>query len=208
MLRFLCVGVTAAIVFAPLTASAQPPKDSPAAANTRTKLLKAKVSADFKGQTLRDALKEIAGQVEMQAEKIILWTYGPGFPANEKVTYACNQKPVDEVLDELLKGVKPGLGYYVISDDDGPRDGWIRLTTTGERGVAKAETKKPEPKKSDPVPADADEEAANARLKLAKDLIDGGKPAQAKPVLDLILLKYPKSKAAAEAKDLMEKLPK
>jgi hypothetical protein len=206
MVRFLCVGVLAVFSSSPLAASPQSPKDSLAAAQTRTKLLKAKVSVDFKGHTLRDALKEIASQIEMQVERPVLWTYGPGFPANEKVTYAANMKPADEVLEELLK-VKPGLGWYVISDDDGPRDGWVRLTTTGERGFATAETTKSDPKTPD-TSTDAAEESAATRLKLAKELIDGGKPAQAKPVLDLILLKYPKSKAAAEAKELLEKLPK
>jgi len=204
--RFLCVGVLAAAVCSPLAASRQPAKDTPAAANTRTKLLKTKVSVDFKGQSLRDALKEIAGQVEMQAERPILWTYGPGFPANDKITYSCNMKPADEVLDELFKA--KGLGYYVVSDDDGPRDGWVRVTTAGERGFAKVEAKKPDPKTPDATPADETEEAANTRLKLAKELIAGGKPAQAKPVLTLITVKYPKSKAAAEAKELLEKIPK
>ena len=40
------------------------PKDTEAAARTRTKLLKAKVTVDFKNVPLRDALKELAAQAD------------------------------------------------------------------------------------------------------------------------------------------------
>ena len=41
---------------------------------------------------------------------------------------------------------------------------------------------------------------------MAKKLIDAGKPAAAKPVLEIIVKKYPTTKAGMEAKMLLEKM--
>jgi hypothetical protein len=176
------------------------PKDTEAAERTRTKLLKVKVTVEFKNVPLRDVLKELAGQVDMAVERPVMWAYGADIPAAKPVTYACKNKSLDAVLDELLKG--PGLGYVVVSDEEDRRDGWVRITTGGERGYAKA--KPPEPK----AEATDDESVAAERLKFAKGLIEGGKAVQAKPVLLVITKKYPTTKAAAEAKELLEKIDK
>jgi len=173
------------------------PKDTEPAARTRTKLLKAKVTVDFKNLPLRDALKELAAQADMAAGRPVMWAYGSDIPAAKPITYTCRDKPLDAVLDELLKG--PGLGYVVVSDAEDRRDGWVRVTAGGERGYAKAAPK---------AEAEDDESVAAGRLKFAKELIDGGKANQAKPVLLVITKKYPNTKAAAEAKELLGKIDK
>lgn len=170
-------------------------KDSAAAEQTRTKLLKTKVTVDFKNYLLREALKEFAAQVEMADERPVLWTYPEEVPAAQPVTYTCKNKPLDEALDELFTRLK--LGYVVVSEDDQPRDGWVRVTKGTERGYPSAATV-----------ADEDETKAAARLAAAKEHIEKNRLATARAVLNAVVEKYPKTKAAAEAKALLEKLDK
>ncbi len=174
-----------------------PDKDSPAAERTRSRLLKARVTVDFKSGSVRDLLKEFAAQVEMQTERPVMWTYADGVPAGEPVAFACKDRPLDEALDELF--TKQKLGYVVISDDDGPRDGWVRITKGSERGFAAG---------NGPLPGDAEEKKAAATLAIAQGLIDKGKATDARAVLMLVVSKHPNTKAAAEARKLLEKLGK
>jgi hypothetical protein len=172
-------------------------KPTPAAELTRAKSLKAKMSVEFTNARLGDVLKEFAAQVDMRADTQLMWTYGPNFPFAQKVTYSCKDKPLEAALDELFTKLGT-LGYIVVSKDGDKHDGWVLLTTTGERGSEKVLPK-----------ATAEEEAdATDKLALAKKLIDGGKNEQAKTVLNYILKKYPTAKAAAEAKELLAKLEK
>lgn len=185
----------------PVTAQKDVKKDSksgtPAAEVTRTKALKGKVTVAFSEARLGDVLKEFAAQIDMKADVQLMWAYGEGFPFAQKVTYSCKDKPLETALDELFR--KAGtLGYIVVSKDGDKRDGWVLLTTTGERG-------------SDvPLPKATEEEEteAAARLKLAKSLLDKNENDKAKTVLAYILKKYPGAKAATEAKELMSKLEK
>ena len=174
-------------------------KPTPAAELTRTKSLKAKVSVSVTDARLGDVLKELAAQVDTKADVQLMWSYGPGFPYSKKVSYTCKAKSVEAVLDELFKA-NGGLGYVVVSKEGDKHDGWVLLTTTGERGGAGGA---PEAKLS------AEEEAdAAAKLALAKNLIGGGKTDQAKTVLAFVLKKYPTAKIADEAKELLAKLEK
>ena len=172
-------------------------KGTPAAEVTRTKSLKAKVNASFTDARLGDVLKEFAAQVDMKADVQLLWAYGPDFPFAKKVTFACKEKPLEAALDDLFKKAG-GLGYVVVSKDGDKHDGWVLLTTTGERGVGKPEVKA----------TDAEEADAADKLALAKKLIDAGKTEQAKTVLAYIAKKWPAAKATAEAKELLAKLEK
>jgi hypothetical protein len=54
--------------------------------------------------------------------------------------------------------------------------------------------------------AEDDERAATLKLKTAKQLVDEGRKERARQVLEDLVKKYPKSKAAEEAKELLEKL--
>jgi hypothetical protein len=205
MRAVLFAGLTAGVVALAgdaISEAAQTPKEAPkagtkstaAAEVTRTKLLKAKVTGTFTDVRLGDILKEFAAQVEMQTEQPVMWVYGTGFPFAQKVTFAAKDKPLDVVLDELLAKAGGGLGYVIVSKEDDKYDGWVRLTTTGERGT-------------ETPPPTADEEATAAeRLALAKKLIDAGKPASAKPLLEILTKKYAATKAGMEAKELLAKI--
>jgi hypothetical protein len=175
-------------------------KLTPAAETTLSKALKAKMSVDFKDARLGDVLKEFAAQVDMRADLQLLWTYSKDFPFAQKVTYTCKDKPLEVALDELFKK-NGGLGYIVVSKDGDRHDGWVLLTTTGERGVEKA----PEPA---PMATAQEEADATEKLALAKKLLDGGKNEQAKTVLAFIVKRYPLAKATVEAKELLAKLEK
>lgn len=173
--------------------------DTPAAERTRNKLLKIRVTVDAKNVSLRELLKEFAAQVEMKADRPVMWTYAPEVDGGQKITYACTDKPLDTALAEVCK--LAGIGYVVASKEDHKHDGWVRITKGDERGYGKYPAE-------DTAPADPDEAKAANRLKTAKELVDGGMAADAKAVLQLIIDKHPKTKAAAEAKALLEKLNK
>lgn len=185
-----------AVCFSPAGAGAQEAKPTAAADLTRGKALKAKVSVAATDARLGDVLKEFAAQADMRSDMLILWAYGPGFPFAQKVTYSCKDKPVEAALDELLTKAGGGLGYVVVSKEGDKYDGWVRLTTTGERGAERP-------------PATAEEEKTAAdRVALAKKLIEAGKPESAKPLLTIVVQKYGATKAAPEARELLEKLGK
>jgi hypothetical protein len=175
--------------------SAPDAKPAPAEV-TRSKLLKTKVSGSYENARLGDILKDLGDQVDMQAEQPVLWAYGEGFPYQRKVTFSCKDKPLDVVLDQLLTKAGDGLGYLVVSKDGDKYDGWVRLTTTGERGTEKG------------APTAEEETSAAEKLTLAKKLIKAGNARAAKPVLEILVKNYPKTKAGLEAKDLLENLDK
>ncbi|HVL13917.1 MAG TPA: hypothetical protein VM529_15215, partial [Gemmata sp.] len=157
-------GAVAGVLFATLTgvdfARGQPPaaaaKDTPAAGLTRGKLLRVKVTVDSTEERLGDILKEFAAQADREADRPVLWAYGLDFPYAKKITIAIKDKPIDEALDLLLQKAGGGLGYVVVSKDGDKYDGWVRLTTTGERGTAA------------PDPAAEEEATAAERLALVK----------------------------------------
>jgi hypothetical protein len=171
-------------------------KETAASEMTRTKLLKAKVGGAFKNARIGDILKEFAAQVEMSTDHPVLWNYGPGFPFAKKINFTAKDLPMESALDDLLKQAGDGLGYVVVAKEGDKYDGWVQLTTTGERGNEL------------PPPTAAEESAAAERLALAKKLVDAGKSESAKPLLQVLIKKYAATKAGMEAKGLLEKLNK
>jgi len=105
--------------------------DTPAAAKTR-KLLKKKISVDFKDTRLEDAIDEIKDQVK--GLKARLDTKG-GVSRNRTLTYKAKDQTVEEVLDGMFK--KTGLGYVVISKKKDPYDGSLWIKMGNERGTEK-----------------------------------------------------------------------
>jgi hypothetical protein len=184
---------------APKDKAKEPPKSTAklsAAELTRTKLLKTKVTGSFQEVRLGDILKELGDQVDMKGEQPVMWAYGKGFPYTQKVSLDFTDKPLDVVLDLLLKKAGDSLGYVVVSKEGDKYDGWVRLTTGGERGAEKD------------APTAQEEATAAEKLTLAKKLIDLGKPTAAKPVLEILVKNYPNTKAGIEAKELLEKINK
>lgn len=106
-------------------------EDTPAAAKTR-KLLKTKISIEFKETALKDAVEEI--KEEVKGLKFLLDTKG-GVSRNQPMNIKAKDKTVEEVLDEILK--KPALGYIVISKKGNAYDGLVQIRKSDERGYEK-----------------------------------------------------------------------
>src|SRR4051794_12439580 len=102
--------------------------DTPAAAKTR-KLLKTKISVDFKDTRLEDAMTEI--KEEVKGFRFLLDAKG-GVSRNQTLTYKAKDKTVEDILDEMLK--KPDLGYIVISKKGNAYDGLVQVRKSKERG--------------------------------------------------------------------------
>ena len=216
-------------------------EDTAKAAATR-KVLKNKVTVDFKEETigaivdddgLKDQLKGVTFDLNVKS----------GLNRNTKVTISMKDKPFEEVLKAICD--KNGWGYYIISNEKNAYDGRVVLKVGKERGYEegkeptakndkdkgkakdkkeakktdsdekkepkeKAEPKdKAEPKERPQVDdEDKAERSAAIKLKAAKELIDDDKKERAIKVLEDLLDRFPKTKAAEEAKELLEKLKK
>lgn len=107
--------------------------DTPKAAKTR-QALKTKVSVNFKDTPLRDIIDEIKDQVQDKAKvklSVLVDNKG-GVSNNTKFTYKADDKPLEEVFDEMFK--KNDLGYIVISQKGNAYDGALRIVKGGARG--------------------------------------------------------------------------
>ena len=132
MRMFVSLVTLAALVLAvPTTEVRGADDDTPAAAKTR-KLLKMKISVDFKDTRLEDAMDEI--KTEVKGFKFLLDAKG-GVSRNQTITYSAKDKTVEAILDEMLK--KPDLGYIVISKKGNAYDGLIQVRKSKERGTLK-----------------------------------------------------------------------
>jgi hypothetical protein len=192
-------------------------KDTPLAANTRAKKLTAKVTVDFKDETLSESIKEISRQLEDAGIGSLSAEYDVGVSRNQRLSFATKDQTVADVLDKMLE--KNSLGYYVVSKDKDRYDGWIKITRGKERGWPAGQEPKnkatpkaapkpaPEPK-DQPAATDAGqaERTAASKLKLAQSLLKDGKPDKAKQRFLEIVTQYPNTKAADEAKKELEKL--
>jgi maltose-binding protein MalE len=130
--------VVAAILLAACLAgvvnlSAADEKDTPKAAATR-KLLKTKVSVDYKDTTLNDVIDDIKDQIKEKTKKTIsvLKDNKGGVSNNTKFTYKADDKPLDEVLDAMFQ--KSDLGYLVISQRGNAYDGALKIVKGKARG--------------------------------------------------------------------------
>ena len=188
------VGMLLASLTAPAT---DPPRDTLAAAFTRAKRLKGRVTVEFRDVELAEAVKAISVQLEEQKLGALRARFGPGASKLSKVTYAAKDKSVEEVLDGLLGSLK--LGYVVISRPGEFDDGWLFLDAGTERGYPAGVT--PPKKPASPE----DEEAAAEKLELARKLLADGKADRAETILRFVVKQYPATRAGAAAKGLLEK---
>jgi hypothetical protein len=117
----VCVGLAG-------TPAADKDDDTPAAAKTR-KLLKEKVTVEFKDTRLEDVIDELKDQIK--GLKMQLDTKG-GVSRNMTITYSGKDVTLEEALDEMFK--KNDLGYIVISQKNNAYDGSIKIRKGKERG--------------------------------------------------------------------------
>jgi hypothetical protein len=106
-------------------------KDTPKAAATR-KLLKTKISVDYKDTTLSDVIDDIKDQIKDKAKKnlFVLKDNKGGVSNNTKFTYKADNKTLEEVLDEMFK--KNDMGYVVVTK--GTYDGALMIVKGNARG--------------------------------------------------------------------------
>ena len=123
-----------ALLLAVVVSPARADEDTPAAAKTR-KLLKEKITVDFKDLRLEDCLDEIKEQV-----KGLKTVYAVGVSRNQTITFMAKDKTVEEVLDGMFK--KNGLGYIVISKKNNAYDGLVQIKQGPERGYEKGKEPK------------------------------------------------------------------
>jgi hypothetical protein len=106
-------------------------KDTPKAAATR-KLLKTKISVEYKDTVLREVVADLKDQIKDKTKKsisILVDTKG-GVSLNTKLTYKADDKPLDEILDEMFK--KNDLGYIVVQR--GAYPGALQIVKGNARG--------------------------------------------------------------------------
>ena len=113
--------------------AAEDEKDTPKAAATR-KLLKTKVSVEYKDTILRDVIDDIKDQIKDKTKKTLgvrLDNKG-GVSNNTKFTYKADNKPLEQVLDEMFKA--NDLGYVVVSQKGAAYDGTLHIVKGKARG--------------------------------------------------------------------------
>lgn len=85
---------------------------------------------------------------------------------------------------------------------------WIfRLDSCAPRAFPKPVRRGPPPVTKDPTPSTSPEKKAARKFRMAKAYVGIGKRDQARDLLKAIIRDYPKTKTAAEAKLLLDKLP-
>ena len=113
--------------------SAAQQNDTPKAAATR-KLLKTKVSVDYKDTTLSEIIDDIKDQIKDKTKKVlgVRVDNKGGVSNNTKFTYKADDKSLEEVLDEMFK--KNDMGYVVVSQQGNAYDGTLLIVKGGARG--------------------------------------------------------------------------
>jgi hypothetical protein len=113
--------------------SAADDNDTPKAAIAR-KLLKTKVSADYKDTPLKEIIEDLQDQIKDKAKKSLGVRVDTknGVSQNTKFTYKADNKPLEEILDEMFK--KNDMGYIVISQRGNAYDGTLLIVKGKARG--------------------------------------------------------------------------
>jgi len=103
--------------------------DTPKAAAAR-KLLKKKITVNFKETPLKDVVEELK-EDHVLGISIRIDTKG-GVSQNQAITYKGADVTLEQALDEMFK--KNGLGYVVISGKNNAYDGSVLIKQGKERG--------------------------------------------------------------------------
>jgi len=207
--------------------------DSPKVAETRKKLTE-KVTVEFKDTKISDVISELkemtnvsfrlkAGEVSnnltitFKAKDVTLAEALDGMFKKNGLGYFVITKEKAYEGSVLIKQGKE-RGYEAGQEPDKTvakkEEKSDKKKSAGKdkaesKEKAKAEPKE-EPKEKETKPTEDEEEKtermASIRLKSAKGLAEDGKTDRAREICDEIVKKYPKTKAAEEAKKLREKL--
>jgi hypothetical protein len=254
----LWTALAVAVCALPFTVAAGPKKDTPAAAKTR-RMLKEKMSVNYKETRLSDVAIDIQKQLDNKVS--IKLDNDGGVSNNLTITYSADNKSLAVILDEMF--AKNQLGYVVVSNPRDRRDGFIIIKKGKQRGYeasdesagekeavkekpAKDKTAKKKDDDDDDKPAkesrkpkaskdkltkkdksgdsakgrkdkpakqseedpDKNEKIAAAKLKLAKMLHKDKLIKKAKERYGDIIRQFPGTKAAEEARALLQKLEK
>jgi hypothetical protein len=129
LMRHLLGLVVAVFVFTAFTPNAavrasegQGEAETPSAKASRKKLQQ-KISLDLKEVGFKDLTEEI--KREMDKPLSIKIDNTTGISNNSKVSYACMDKTVEQILNELAD--KYEFGWYVVSNVKDRNDGWIMI---------------------------------------------------------------------------------
>ena len=209
-------------------------KDSPKAAATRKKLQE-KLSVDYQDEPIRNVVDDLKTKVKGLGIK--LDTAG-GVSGNIKINYKADDETLEKVFAGMFQKNGLGyivisqVGAYdgTILIKQGKERGYpigqepdktAKNTDDPDNDKNKAKGKdkaKPNAKKKDEDKAAAKEkpeddaekaeQIAASKLKFAKTLAEDGKKAKAKERLEDIVAKYPNTKAAGEARELLKNLDK
>jgi autotransporter-associated beta strand protein len=104
--------------------------DDTSKAAAARKLLKTKITVNFKETRLEDMIEEIKEE-HVKGINIRLDTKG-GVSRNQAINYKGTDVSLEQALDEMFK--KNGLGYIVISGRNNAYDGSILIKQGKERG--------------------------------------------------------------------------
>jgi hypothetical protein len=225
--RLMLLGSALVVLFATGFLTAAEKKDTAKAAETRKKL-KQKIDVDFSNERLEEVMEELRSKIKGVGVHI---DFKGGVSRNLTIKYEAKGKPVEKILDEMFK--KNGLGYYVRSQagaydgdlfvrqgkergypaGDEPKEPVVKTKEKGKEKTTKTKAKEKaiEKKKADKdEPADAEkiEQDAARKFGLAKSLAKAGKVDRAKERLSEIIDRFPSTKAAESAKELLKELGK
>lgn len=131
MRQLIAIALVCGVGLAGLSAADKDSEDTPKAAQTRKLLKSKKVTVEFSDDRLEDVLSELKDQTKVH---FTVDSKG-GVSRNQKLSYTAKNKPLDEVLDKMLK--KNGLGYIVISKKGDAYDGTVQIRQGNERGYPK-----------------------------------------------------------------------
>jgi hypothetical protein len=89
---------------------------------------------DYKDTTLTAIIDDIKDQIKDKSKKVlgVRVDNKGGVSNNTKLTYKADDKPLEEVLDEMFK--KNDLGYIVISQRGNAYDGTLLIVKGSARG--------------------------------------------------------------------------
>jgi len=126
--KFLAVPVLSSALWV-LTSGIALAEDASTKAQATQKLLKSKISVEFKNTRLEEALDELKDQVK--GLKIQIDSKG-GVSRNSTLSFTGKDLTVEETLSGMLE--KGGLGYQIISNKGNAYDGLIKIVQGKDKG--------------------------------------------------------------------------